>query len=141
MMTLPSLGGPRTSQLRSSKSFLANSSSHEVSGLRPSSSEDEERSTIGVFLEEPPCSNTGERGWSEETSDRDPSGGDDPEGASGGVGALPGDGLPSLEGERARLVPLLSSIVHKRRARKVNPKRERKKKCEMVISARQKEYL
>jgi hypothetical protein len=38
-------------------------------------------------------------------------------------------------------VPLLSSIIRKRRARKVNPKRERKKKCEMVISARRKEYL
>jgi hypothetical protein len=31
-----------------------NSSSREVSGMRPSSSEDEERSTTGAFLEEPP---------------------------------------------------------------------------------------
>jgi hypothetical protein len=68
-----------------------------------------------------PYSNTGEHGRCEETSNGDPSGGGDPEGADGGIGALLRDGLPSLE-ERARLVPLLSSIVHKRRARKVNPK-------------------
>jgi hypothetical protein len=48
--------------LRSPKSFLSNSSSHEVSGMRSSSSEDEERTTIGAFPEEPPCSNTGELG-------------------------------------------------------------------------------
>jgi hypothetical protein len=35
-----------------------NSSSHEVSGMIPSSSED--RSTTGTFSEGPPCSNTGE---------------------------------------------------------------------------------
>jgi hypothetical protein len=29
----------------------------------------------------------------------------------------------------------LSSIVRERRVRKVNPKRERKKECEMAISA------
>jgi hypothetical protein len=57
---------------------------------------------------------------------RDPSGGSDPECAGGGVGTLLGIGLPSLEGERERLVPLLSSIVLKwrKRARKVNPKHE-----------------
>jgi hypothetical protein len=60
---------------------------------------------------DPPYSNTGERGRREETSGGDPSGGSDPEGAGGGVGALLGEGLPSLEGERARLLPLLSSIV------------------------------
>jgi hypothetical protein len=67
--------------------------------MRPSSSEDEERSTIGDFPEEPPCSNTGERRWREETSGGDPNGGGDPEGAGGGVRASFGDGLPSLEEE------------------------------------------
>jgi hypothetical protein len=33
-----------------------------------------------------------------------------------------GDGLPSAEGHRGRLVPLLSSIASKPRARKGNPK-------------------
>jgi hypothetical protein len=33
MMTLPSPGGSRTSRLRSPKSLLANSSSHEVSSV------------------------------------------------------------------------------------------------------------
>jgi hypothetical protein len=54
MMILPSLGGPRMSRLRSPKSLLANSSSREVSVIRHSSSEDEERSTIGAFSEDPP---------------------------------------------------------------------------------------
>jgi hypothetical protein len=92
--------------------------------MRLSSSKDEERSTIGAFLGELPCSNTGERGRREETSGGDPSGGGDLEGAGGGVGALLGDGLPALEGEQVRLVSLLSSIVCKRRVRKVNPRRE-----------------
>jgi hypothetical protein len=61
-----------------------------------------------------------------ETSGGDPSGGGDPEGVGGGVGTLLGAGLPSLEGEHERLVPLLSSIVLKRRKRerKINPKQE-----------------
>jgi hypothetical protein len=67
--------------------------------MRPSSSKDEERSRIGVFPEETPCSNTDDRGWHEETFGGDPSGGGDPEGADGGVGALLHNGLPSLEGE------------------------------------------
>jgi hypothetical protein len=136
MMILSSSSGLRMSRLSSPKSLLVNSASHEVSWMRPSSSEDEERSTTGAFPEGPPYSNIGECGRREETSDGDPSSGGDPEGAGGGVGALLGDGLPSLEGERTHLVPLLSSIVHKRRARKVNSKRERNKKCEMVISTR-----
>jgi hypothetical protein len=142
MIILSSSGGPWTSQLRSPQSFLMNSSSYKVSGMRHYSSEDEERSKIGAFLEEPPpCSNTGERGRREEIFKGDRSGGGDPEGASSGVGALLGDGLSSLEGERACLVPLLFSIVCKWRARKINPKQERKNKCEMVINARRKEYL
>jgi hypothetical protein len=52
---LPSLGGPRMLRLWSLKSLLVNSSSHEVSRMRPSSSTDEERSTTGAFLEGPPA--------------------------------------------------------------------------------------
>jgi hypothetical protein len=78
--------------------------------MKFSSSEDEERSIIGVFSEVLPCSNTGEQGRHDETSDRDPGGGRDPDGASDGVLASLGRGLPSAEGERSRLMPLLSSI-------------------------------
>jgi hypothetical protein len=46
-------GQPRKSRLRSSKSLLANSSSCEVSAMRLSSLEDEERSTTGVFPKDP----------------------------------------------------------------------------------------
>jgi hypothetical protein len=90
--------------------------------MRSPSSEDEERSTTRAFLEDLPYSHTGERGQCEETSSGDFSNGGDPEGAGGGVLAPLGEGLPSLEGERACLVPLLSSIDCKRRARKVNPR-------------------
>jgi hypothetical protein len=83
-----------------------------------------------------PCSNTGELGRCEETSGGDPSGDGEPEGASGGVGTLLDGGLPSIEGERTRLVPLLSSIVREQGARKVNPKQKGKEECEMIISAR-----
>jgi hypothetical protein len=89
----------RMMMLPSPKNLLANSSSCEVSEMRHSSSEDEERSTTRAFLEESPCSNIGERGWREETSSGDPSGGGDPEGAGGGVGASLAAGLPSLLGE------------------------------------------
>jgi hypothetical protein len=58
-----------------------------------------------------PCSNTGEQGWHEEISNGDPSGGGDLDGIDGGVLVSLGDGIPSLEGERERLVSLLSSIV------------------------------
>jgi hypothetical protein len=74
----------------------------------------------------PPYSNTDECRRRKETSDGDSSSGSDPEGAGGGVGATLGGGLPSLDGERVRLVPLLSSIVREERSRKINPKRERK---------------
>jgi hypothetical protein len=56
----------------------------------------------------PPCSNTGEH---EEISNGDTSGGGDPDGTDKGVLVSVGDGLPSLEGERERLVPLLSFII------------------------------
>jgi hypothetical protein len=135
MMILLSPGGPRTSRLRSPKSLQVKSSSHETSAMRSLSSEDEERSTTGAFPKDPPCSHTGEWGQREETSDGDVSGGGDPEGVGGGVLAPSGEGLPSLEGERACSVPLLSSIDCERRARKVNPRQERKN-CQMVISAR-----
>jgi hypothetical protein len=48
-----------------------------------------------------------------------------------------GEGFPSGEGERKRLVPLLSSIVEKQRTGERNPKRS-KEECEMVISAMRK---
>jgi hypothetical protein len=76
--------------------------------MRSPSSEGEERFTTGVFSEDPPYSDTGEWGQHKETSDGDVSG--DPKGTGGGVLAPPSDGLLSFEGERACLVPLLSSI-------------------------------
>jgi hypothetical protein len=78
--------------------------------MRPSSSEDEDRSTTGAFSEGPPCSCTDEQWRCEKTSGGDLIGGGDPEDVDGGT--LLGDGLPS-EGERERLVSLLSSIVPK----------------------------
>jgi hypothetical protein len=111
MMISLSPGGPRMSRLRSSKSFLADSSSHKMSGMIPSSSEDEDKSTTGTFSEGPPCSNTGERGRHEEISDGDAGGDGDPDGVSGGIEPPLGEEEPSLEGERACLVPLLCSIV------------------------------
>jgi hypothetical protein len=93
----------------------------------PSSSKDEDRSITGAFPEGTPYSNTSEQGRREDTFDGDPGGGGDPDGTSGGVLVLLGDRLPSLVGERARLVHFLSSIVSKKRARKVNPNRKRKK--------------
>jgi hypothetical protein len=77
--------------------------------MRSYSSKDEGRSITGAPL--PPCSNTGEQGRCEEISDGDPDDDGDPDGANGGVLVSLGDGLPSLEGEHERLVPLLSSIV------------------------------
>jgi hypothetical protein len=56
-----------------------------------------------------PCSNTGEQGRCDETTDGDPGGGGDPDDAGGGVSAASGKGLPSTEGERSRLMPLLFS--------------------------------
>jgi hypothetical protein len=92
------------------------------------SSEDEDKSTTGAFSEGPPCSNTGERGRQEDTSDRDPSSGGDPDGAGGGVLASLDGGLPSTKGENSHLMPLLSSIVGKQKARERNPKREKTRK-------------
>jgi hypothetical protein len=121
MMTLLSPGGPRMSQLRSSKSFLVNSASREVSAMKFSSSEGKERSITGVFSEELPCSKTGEQGWREEVSDGDPGGGGDPDGTSGGVVASLDEGFPSGEGEHSRLMPLWSSIDGEHRAREGKP--------------------
>jgi hypothetical protein len=111
MMILPLPGAPRMSRLRSPKSLLTNSSFYETSTMRSPSLEDEERSTTRAFSEDPPCSSTGERGQREEASSGDVNDGDDPDGADGGVLAPSGDGLPSLEGERARLMPPFSSII------------------------------
>jgi hypothetical protein len=116
MMTLSSPGGLRSPRLKSQKSLLTISSSHEVSGMRFSSSE-EERFTTGIFLEGLPYSRTGEQGRHEETSDGDPGGGGDPDDTGGGVEPSLDDEKPSLEGQRERIVPLLSSIVAKRRRR------------------------
>jgi hypothetical protein len=78
--------------------------------MKFSSSEDEERSIIGVFPAALPCSNTSEQGRRDETSDRDHGSGGDPDGTGGGVLASLGKGLPSAEGERSCLMPLLSTI-------------------------------
>jgi hypothetical protein len=90
--------------------------------MRPSSSEDEDRSTTGTFSEGLPYSSTGNQGWREEIFDGDPSGGGDPEISDGGIEPPLGEEESSLEGERERLVPLLSSIVAKRRERERKPK-------------------
>jgi hypothetical protein len=47
-----------------------------------------------------------------------------------------GDGLPLGEGERERLLPLLSSIASEPGARGLNPKQKKRRKgeCEMVIN-------
>jgi hypothetical protein len=63
-----------------------------------------------MSLEEPPCSNTSEWVWCEETYEGHPSGGGDPDGAGGGVLVSLGGGLLSTEGERSRLRPLF--VLH-----------------------------
>jgi hypothetical protein len=90
--------------------------------MRPSSSEDEDRSTIGTFSEGPSCSNSDEQRRCEEISDGDLGGGGDPDNADDGVELPLGEEEPSLGGERERLVPLLSFIVVKRRRKEENPK-------------------
>jgi hypothetical protein len=93
--------------------------------MRPSSSEDEDRSTTETFSKGPSCSNTGEQGRREEISDRDPNGGGDPDSTGGGIEPPLAVEEPSLDGEREHLVPhpvQLSSIVAKRRGREENPK-------------------
>jgi hypothetical protein len=117
-MILPSPGGPRMSRLRSPKSFLASSTSREVSAKKSSSPEDEARSTIGTGSEGPPCSHGGEQRHRDEVSGGDCIGGGDPEWDGGGVEALLGEEDPSLEGEQGRLRFFLSSIDLKRRERK-----------------------
>jgi hypothetical protein len=113
MMILLSLGGPRKPWLCLPYNHWVNSKSREVSTIKSSSSKDEDRSITGAFSEGPPCSNTGERGRCETTSDRDPGGDGDPDRADRGVLESLGAGLPSVEGERSRLMSLLSSIVGK----------------------------
>jgi hypothetical protein len=106
------------SWLRSPKSFLASSSSREVSVTKSSSPEDEARSTIGTGSEGPPCSHGGKQRRSDEVSGGDCIGGGDLERDGGGVEALLGEEDPSSEGERGRLRFFLSSIDLKRRERK-----------------------
>jgi hypothetical protein len=62
MMILLSPGGTRTLQLRSPKSLLVNSSSHETSTMRSPSLEDEEGSTTGAFPEGPPAQTSMSKG-------------------------------------------------------------------------------
>jgi hypothetical protein len=85
------------------------------------SSEDKERSIIRAFTKEPSCSNTGEQGRREEISDGDPGGGGDRDGASDGVLASLGEGLPSEEGERSCLMHLWSSIDGEHMVREGEP--------------------
>jgi hypothetical protein len=66
-----------------------------------------------MSLEGPSCSNTSEQGWREETFEGDPGSGGDPDDVGGGVLVSLGGGLPSTEGERSHLRPLLSSIIEK----------------------------
>jgi hypothetical protein len=70
----------------------------------------EEGSSIRIFLEALPCSNTSEQGWHDEATNGDLGGGGDPDDAGGGVSSSSGKGLPPMEGEHSRLMPLLSSI-------------------------------
>ena len=87
------------SRLRSPKSFLASSSSREVSAKKSSSPEGEARSTIGTGLEGPPCSHGGKQRQHDEVSSEDCIGGGDPDKDGGGVEALLREEDPSLEGE------------------------------------------
>jgi hypothetical protein len=120
-----------------------NSKSREISTIKSYSSEDEDRSITGAVPEGPPCSSTGERGRREDTSIGNPEGGGVLDCASGGVLASLVVGLPSMEGEHSRLMPLLPSIVGKQRMREGNPKRGRdeEKECEMVPSGERRRYL
>jgi hypothetical protein len=77
--------------------------------LREVSTTSEEGPLTGVVPKALPCLNTGEQRQHDETSDRDPGGSGDPDGTSGVFASL-SRGLPSTEGERSRLMPLLSSI-------------------------------
>jgi hypothetical protein len=70
----------------------------------------EEGSSIGIFSEALPCSNTSEQGRRDKATDGDLGSGRDPDGASGEVSVLSGNGLSPAEGECSHLVPLLSSI-------------------------------
>jgi hypothetical protein len=128
IISLSSSGGPRRSGLRSPNSHLVNSVSCAVLAKKPSSSGDEESSITRMFLEGLPYSNTGERGRHEVISDGDPGGGADLDSTGSGVLASLGEGLPSVEGERGCLVPLLFSIDSKSRVGKRNPKQEETRK-------------
>jgi hypothetical protein len=117
-MILPSPGGPRISRVRSPKSFLANSSSRDVSAMDSSLPEDKAKSTTGTGSEGPPCSHGGKQRRRDEVAGGDCVGGGHPERDGGGVETLLGEEDPSSEGERGRLRFFLSSIDLKQRARK-----------------------
>jgi hypothetical protein len=105
--------------------------------------QDEDKSITGAFPEGPPCSNTGGRGQQEDTSAGDPGGDGVPDSADEGVLASLVVGLPSVEGERSRVMPLLPSIIEKQRTREGNPKQERdeEKEYDMVPSGERRRYL
>jgi hypothetical protein len=143
MITLPSPGGPRTELLSLAKIFWANSKSQEVSAMKFSSSEDEDKSITGDFLEGPPFSNTGERGQREKISDGDSDDDGDLDGVGGGVLASLGEGPPSAEAEHEHLVPLLSPIAGELRTIEENPKRrkEEEEESKMAPSMERERYL
>jgi hypothetical protein len=80
--------------------------------------QDEDKSITRAFPEGPPCSNTGGRGQQEDTSAGDPGGDGVPDSADEGVLASLAVELPSVEGERSRVMPLLPSIIEKQEQEK-----------------------
>jgi hypothetical protein len=96
---LPSPGGPRIPRLRLPKSFLANSSSREVSTMESSSPEDKARSTTGTGSEGPPCSRRGKQRRRDEVAGGYCVSEGDPEREGCGSEALLGEEDPSSEGE------------------------------------------
>jgi hypothetical protein len=108
MITLPSPGGLRRPQLRSSKCFWVISSSQEVS--RKASSSPEEKSTTENRSEGSPCSYGGDGGPQGETFGDVTIVGEDLVGEGGSEASLDEDPLTSAH---ERLMLLLFSIVDK----------------------------
>jgi hypothetical protein len=82
-----------------------------------------------------PCSNTGEQGQHDETSDGDLGGGGDPDGTGGGVSVSSGKALPPYGGRAFTLDASL--VLHQWLAddkKKKNPKASKREGCEMIIS-------
>jgi hypothetical protein len=94
----------------------------------------EEGSIIRVFPEALPCSNTDEQGRRNETSDGDPGGGGDLDGAGSGV--LASSGRAFTFG--ASLV-LHRWLANDKKGK--NPKASKREECEMIISIRWRVHL